>query len=248
MTTTWSLAGCRRASGPTSSPRPLAALFLGISSGLHLRDDRRDADHAPRPARHHQERGDRLRAHLPRLQLQVPLGADRRQRPAAGDRPLRAAAQLAVAGRRAGDGRRRLSRHRRSRASRSTWSRSRRSRWAWPAPRSTSSSTPIASSCSSRASSASGSGMSQYGWRIGAAAAGALALVLAARIGWTAAYLACAAFALPAMLVGVVMGEPRAAPRARQAARRRRGHGRLLQPADRVHAGARARWSCCCSC
>jgi PAT family beta-lactamase induction signal transducer AmpG len=53
-----------------------------------------------------------------------------------------------------------------------------------------------------------GSGMSQYGWRIGAAAAGALALVLAARVGWTAAYLACAAFALPAMLVGVLMGEP----------------------------------------
>ncbi|HEY5607242.1 MAG TPA: MFS transporter [Alphaproteobacteria bacterium] len=53
-----------------------------------------------------------------------------------------------------------------------------------------------------------GSGMSQYGWRIGAAAAGALALVLAARVGWTAAYLACAAFALPAMLIAVVMGEP----------------------------------------
>jgi PAT family beta-lactamase induction signal transducer AmpG len=54
-----------------------------------------------------------------------------------------------------------------------------------------------------------GSGMSQYGWRIGAAAAGALALVLAHRLGWSAAYLACAAFALPAMLVGVVMGEPK---------------------------------------
>ena len=54
-----------------------------------------------------------------------------------------------------------------------------------------------------------GSGMSQYGWRLGSAAAGALALVLAARIGWSAAYIACAAFALPAMLVGVVMGEPR---------------------------------------
>ncbi|HEX6691449.1 MAG TPA: MFS transporter [Burkholderiales bacterium] len=53
-----------------------------------------------------------------------------------------------------------------------------------------------------------GSGMSQYGWRLGSAAAGALALVLAARIGWTAAYFACAAFALPALLVGVVMGEP----------------------------------------
>jgi len=53
-----------------------------------------------------------------------------------------------------------------------------------------------------------GSGMSQYGWRIGAAAAGALALVLAARFGWAAAYFACAVFALPAMLVGLVMGEP----------------------------------------
>jgi PAT family beta-lactamase induction signal transducer AmpG len=54
-----------------------------------------------------------------------------------------------------------------------------------------------------------GSGMSQYGWRIGAAAAGAIALVLAQRAGWTATYLACAAFALPAMAVGLVMGEPR---------------------------------------
>ncbi|HZM34417.1 MAG TPA: MFS transporter [Burkholderiales bacterium] len=53
-----------------------------------------------------------------------------------------------------------------------------------------------------------GSGMSQYGWRVGAAAAGGLALVLAARYGWAIAYFACAAFALPAMLVGVVMGEP----------------------------------------
>src|SRR5258708_27484126 len=53
-----------------------------------------------------------------------------------------------------------------------------------------------------------GSGMSQYGWRIGAAAAGALALVLASRFGWTAAYAACAVFALPAMLVGVAFGGP----------------------------------------
>src|SRR5687768_14949087 len=53
-----------------------------------------------------------------------------------------------------------------------------------------------------------GSGMSQYGWRIGSAAAGAVALVVAARFGWTAAYLACAVFALPAMMVGVIMGEP----------------------------------------
>jgi PAT family beta-lactamase induction signal transducer AmpG len=53
-----------------------------------------------------------------------------------------------------------------------------------------------------------GSGMSQYGWRIGSVAAGSLALVLAARIGWHGAYLACAAFALPAMLTGLLMGEP----------------------------------------
>ncbi|HLE65817.1 MAG TPA: MFS transporter [Burkholderiales bacterium] len=63
-----------------------------------------------------------------------------------------------------------------------------------------------------------GSGMSQYGWRIGAAASGALALVLAQRLGWTAAYSVCAAFALPAMLVGVLMGEP---PRHREPARSR---------------------------
>ena len=53
-----------------------------------------------------------------------------------------------------------------------------------------------------------GSGMSQYGWRIGSVAAGALALVLAARVGWEAAYLACALFALPAMLTGLIVGEP----------------------------------------
>lgn len=53
-----------------------------------------------------------------------------------------------------------------------------------------------------------GSGMSQYGWRIGAAGAGALALVVAARMGWSAAYMACAVFALPAMLTALVLGEP----------------------------------------
>jgi PAT family beta-lactamase induction signal transducer AmpG len=53
-----------------------------------------------------------------------------------------------------------------------------------------------------------GSGMSQYGWRIGSAGAAALALVVAARQGWTVAYLVCAVFALPAMLTVLVMGEP----------------------------------------
>jgi PAT family beta-lactamase induction signal transducer AmpG len=54
-----------------------------------------------------------------------------------------------------------------------------------------------------------GSGMSQYGWRIGSVAAGALALVLAARVGWELAYLACVVFALPAVLTGLVLGEPK---------------------------------------
>ncbi len=53
-----------------------------------------------------------------------------------------------------------------------------------------------------------GSGMTQYGWRIGSAAAAALALVLAARVGWELAYLACAMFALPAMITALVLGEP----------------------------------------
>ncbi|ROT95067.1 MFS transporter [Altererythrobacter sp. FM1] len=53
-----------------------------------------------------------------------------------------------------------------------------------------------------------GSGMSQYGWRIGAAAAGALALVVASRMGWSVAYMVCAVFALPAMITGLVLGEP----------------------------------------
>jgi len=53
-----------------------------------------------------------------------------------------------------------------------------------------------------------GSGMSQYGWRIGAAGAGALALVVAARSDWTMAYAVCSIFALPAMLTALILGEP----------------------------------------
>ena len=63
-----------------------------------------------------------------------------------------------------------------------------------------------------------GSGMSQYGWRIGSAGAGALALLLSGRIGWNGAYIACAAFALPAMITALVLGEP---ARHREAAQRR---------------------------
>ena len=62
-----------------------------------------------------------------------------------------------------------------------------------------------------------GSGMNQYGWRIGSALAGAVALVIAARSDWRIAYAACAAFAVPAMLTGLVLGEP---SRHREPARR----------------------------
>ena len=53
-----------------------------------------------------------------------------------------------------------------------------------------------------------GSGMSQYGWRIGSTVAGGLALVVAAGYGWTAGYAVCALLALPAMLTGLIVGEP----------------------------------------
>ena len=53
-----------------------------------------------------------------------------------------------------------------------------------------------------------GSGMSQYGWRIGAASAGAFALLIAQEYGWSVAYIASVIFVLPAMLVGVFLGEP----------------------------------------
>jgi MFS transporter, PAT family, beta-lactamase induction signal transducer AmpG len=63
-----------------------------------------------------------------------------------------------------------------------------------------------------------GAGMSQYGWRIGSVSAGALALVVAQRTDWHIAYMVCATFALPAMLVGLVLGEP---PRHREPTTRR---------------------------
>jgi PAT family beta-lactamase induction signal transducer AmpG len=70
-----------------------------------------------------------------------------------------------------------------------------------------------------------GAGMSQYGWRIGAAAAGALGLVLAQYWDWTTAYLVCALFALPAMLAALVVGEPE---RHREIVARKTG-GELVQ-------------------
>ncbi|BBD97316.1 MFS transporter [Sphingobium amiense] len=70
-----------------------------------------------------------------------------------------------------------------------------------------------------------GAGMSQYGWRIGAAAAGGLGLVLADQWNWTVAYIACSLFALPAMIAALIVGEPQ---RHRPPETRRSG-GELLQ-------------------
>lgn len=53
-----------------------------------------------------------------------------------------------------------------------------------------------------------GSGMSQYGWRIGSVCAGALALIVAGQAGWQTAYLVCTAFVLPAVFAGIWLGEP----------------------------------------
>ena len=54
-----------------------------------------------------------------------------------------------------------------------------------------------------------GSGMSQYGWRIGAASTGALVLILAGNYGWSIAYISSVIFAIPAILVGLFLGEPK---------------------------------------
>jgi PAT family beta-lactamase induction signal transducer AmpG len=53
-----------------------------------------------------------------------------------------------------------------------------------------------------------GSGMSQYGWRLGSAGAGALALIAAERAGWGVGYAAAALFTLPAVAAGLLLGEP----------------------------------------
>lgn len=53
-----------------------------------------------------------------------------------------------------------------------------------------------------------GAGMSQYGWRLGSTIAAGLALIVAARYGWSAAYIVCASFALPAVIAALWIGEP----------------------------------------
>lgn len=71
----------------------------------------------------------------------------------------------------------------------------------------------------------SGAGMNQYGWRVGSAGAGAIALVVAARYGWDAAYIVCAGLAFPAMITALIMGEPAR----RQVGKVRRGLGDIWQ-------------------
>ena len=53
-----------------------------------------------------------------------------------------------------------------------------------------------------------GSGMTQYGWRIGSAGAGGIALFVASRAGWSVAYTSVTLFALPALVAGWLVGEP----------------------------------------
>jgi MFS transporter, PAT family, beta-lactamase induction signal transducer AmpG len=53
-----------------------------------------------------------------------------------------------------------------------------------------------------------GSGMCQYGWRIGSASAGALALLVAGKSNWQMGYAVCAIFAWPALLACYLCGEP----------------------------------------
>lgn len=57
-----------------------------------------------------------------------------------------------------------------------------------------------------------GSGMTQYGWRLGAYLVGAGALLIAARGGWGLAYLAAPLLFAPALVAAALMGEPQRPP------------------------------------
>ena len=54
-----------------------------------------------------------------------------------------------------------------------------------------------------------GSGMSQYGWRLGAFFAASIALFVAARTNWTMGYLACIPLAFSGPIASLFMGEPK---------------------------------------
>ncbi|OSZ71029.1 MFS transporter [Sphingomonas sp. IBVSS1] len=57
-----------------------------------------------------------------------------------------------------------------------------------------------------------GSGMTQYGWRLGAYLVGAGALVIATRAGWSLAYMVAPLLFLPALLAAAWLGEPQRPP------------------------------------
>jgi len=54
-----------------------------------------------------------------------------------------------------------------------------------------------------------GSGMSQYGWRLGAFFAASISLFVAARSDWTVGYLACIPLAFAGPIASLFMGEPK---------------------------------------
>ena len=54
-----------------------------------------------------------------------------------------------------------------------------------------------------------GSGMSQYGWRLGAFFAASIALFVAARTNWTIGYMACMPLAFAGPIASLFMGEPK---------------------------------------
>jgi PAT family beta-lactamase induction signal transducer AmpG len=57
-----------------------------------------------------------------------------------------------------------------------------------------------------------GSGMTQYGWRLGAYLVGAGALVIATRAGWSLAYMVAPLLFLPSLVAAAWLGEPQRPP------------------------------------
>jgi PAT family beta-lactamase induction signal transducer AmpG len=121
---------------------------------------------------------------------------------------------------------------------------------AWPAPPSTSSSMPIASKLLQPQQLGVGAGMSQYGWRIGSVAAGALALMLAAARRLGMAYIGLRR--LRAAGDAHRAGDGRTARACREVAAHRSGRPSCgARSARRWSSSSRARapgWCCCSSC
>ena len=92
-----------------------------------------------------------------------------------------------------------------------------------------------------------GSGMSQYGWRLGAFFAASIALFVASRSNWAIGYLACVPLAFVGPIASLFMGEPSATAIPSRctacAPRSMRFGGR-----SPTSSNARAHSSFCCSC